>query len=307
MNTLWKGVAHALAADEGELALTWGDGIGDNLLLSAVAHEWKIRTGKKAAIYTKFPELFEENLEVVCYPYLGNLVFPFRSWMTRRIHFPVYAPWDPKEDSSVPPDKHIIAKMCEFVGLRGTVGLRPYFPLSTGEMGSDPGYRNAILIQTSVFSARLPMKNKEWYFPRFQQIVDVLRQDYQFIQIGSVKDPTLRHVTDLRGKTTIRQLARLMRESRLFVGLVGFLMHLARANECPSVIVYGGREHPHQSGYICNENIARYISCSPCWLWNRCDYNRRCMSDIMAHEVIEACRRQLQAHSRPLPVEECLL
>jgi len=307
LNQLLKGVFHAITTDKNNLLITWGDGFGDSLLLSSVAYEWKVRTGKKVAIYTKFPDLYRENPDVIIYPYMQNLIFPFKTRITKDIHFPIYAQWTPENDFSMPPDKHIIAKMCEFVGIHNTIHLRPYFHLSEKEMETNFKYRNLILIQTSVSSARLPMKNKEWYPSRFQEIVNVLCQNYHFIQVGSLQDPPLQNVTDFRGKTSIRQLACLMRQSQLFIGLVGFLMHLARANECPSVIVYGGREHPHQSGYLCNQNIASYISCAPCWLWNRCAYDRKCMADITVQQVLEAAHRQLQSRSKPLEVEKFIL
>ena len=98
---------------------------------------------------------------------------------------------------------------------------------------------------------------------------------------------------DLRGKTSLRQLAAVLHHCRLFVGLVGMPMHMARAVDCPSVIVYGGRERPDQTGYICNENLYRDIPCSPCWLDRRCDFGRVCLDTISAGEVIEAAERML--------------
>ena len=55
------------------------------------------------------------------------------------------------------------------------------------------------------------------------------------------------------------------------------VMHLARAVDCRSVIIYGGREHPSQSGYSANENLYWSGACAPCWLRNDCNYGRICM------------------------------
>src|SRR5262249_13879367 len=98
---------------------------------------------------------------------------------------------------------------------------------------------------------------------------------------------------DLRGKTSLRQLASVLSHCRMLVGLVGMPMHMARAVDCPSVIVYGGRERPDQTGYICNENIYRDIPCSPCWLDRRCDFGRVCLDSIAVRDVIEAAERML--------------
>jgi hypothetical protein len=61
----------------------------------------------------------------------------------------------------------------------------------------------------------------------------------------------------------------------------------------PSVIVFGGREHPTQSGYAGNENLFTAMECSPCWLWNRCPYDRECLARITPANVVEAVDRVL--------------
>jgi ADP-heptose:LPS heptosyltransferase len=86
----------------------------------------------------------------------------------------------------------------------------------------------------------------------------------------------------------------------LFIGLVGFLMHLARAVNTRSVIVYGGRELPSQSGYTCNENITHLLPCSPCWQWNRCAFEHACMTGIQSEAVLAAVRRQLARVGEPM-------
>ena len=86
----------------------------------------------------------------------------------------------------------------------------------------------------------------------FKTLSMLSQEKSSFIQIGSTADPPLQRVRDLRGATGIREAAAILYHARLYVGTVGFLMHLARAVECPSVIVFGGREAPWQSGYVCN-------------------------------------------------------
>lgn len=80
-------------------------------------------------------------------------------------------------------------------------------------------------------------------------------------------------------------------------------MHLARAVECPAVILYGGREAPWQSGYTCNTNLYSPLPCAPCWLWNHCDYDRECMNRITVSDVVQAIRERLARPRNPLPVD----
>ena len=68
-------------------------------------------------------------------------------------------------------------------------------------------------------------------------------------------------------------------------------MHLARAVETRSVIIYGGRLKAWQSGYPCNENIETNPDCSPCWQNNHCDYDRKCLKEISVNDVLEAIER----------------
>jgi ADP-heptose:LPS heptosyltransferase len=144
------------------------------------------------------------------------------------------------------------------------------------------------------------MRNKQWFPDRFQAVIDALQGEFKFVQLGSASDPPLQHVIDLRGKTNIRQSAAIMHQAQLYIGNVGFLMHLARAVECPSVIVYGGREAPWQSGYACNINLYTALPCAPCWRWNTCDFDRKCMSDITAQQVVSGVKELIKRSREPL-------
>jgi len=84
-------------------------------------------------------------------------------------------------------------------------------------------------------------------------------------------------------------------------------MHMARAVECRSVIVYGGREHPSQSGYSANINLHWEGSCSPCWEENACDFARVCMQSITPEAVVAAARSQTELFGQPLPVDRLVI
>lgn len=147
------------------------------------------------------------------------------------------------------------------------------------------------------------MMNKQWYPERFQQVVNALKDRFQFVQLGAAADPLLDHVIDRRGQTGFRETAAILEQCRVFVGNAGFQMHLARAVECRSVIVYGGREAPWQSGYACNVNLYSPVACAPCWRWNTCDHNRMCMDQITAAHVIEAIEQVTTAKPEPLKLD----
>lgn len=100
----------------------------------------------------------------------------------------------------------------------------------------------------------------KWWDPRrYQQVVDHFRGRILFVQVGEKEHyhPKLNGVMDLRGKTDLRQLVRLVYHSRGVLGPVNLLMHLAAAVEVkprmpknrPCVVVAGGREPPHWEAY----------------------------------------------------------
>lgn len=100
---------------------------------------------------------------------------------------------------------------------------------------------------------------KWWDAGRHQEVVDHFRGRIQFVQVGDRGNfhPKLRGAIDLRGKLTVRELARLVYYSQgVLCGVTG-LMHLAVAVERkngpgmprPCVVIAGGREPAHFEAY----------------------------------------------------------
>ena len=310
----WKGAAQGLPAlwtvfrhGVPEMLLLHGPSIGDDLLCTAVLKELRKSGRRSVWMMSAHREIFwgSEDVErvVPINLYLADLV----KRQGGRCFQMEYAPFDQASDRSTPPAMHIIAEMCAQVGVRGEISLRPYFKFRDSELVDSAWAKDCIVMQSSGLAASFPMLNKQWFPERFQAVADALRRTHRIVQIGSSADPPLQGVDDLRGRTTLRQSAAILANARLFVGSVGFPMHLSRAVDCPAVIVYGGREAPWQSGYVCNTNIYTSLECSPCWRWNTCDYGRRCMTDISASAVIDAVHARLDEHRDPLPVETVLL
>ena len=101
---------------------------------------------------------------------------------------------------------------------------------------------------------------KWWESERYQAVVDHFRGKIAFVQVGEKGDhvhPPLKGVIDLRGKTDLRQLIRLVYHSAGAICPVTLVMHLTAAVETkegasknrPCVVVAGGREPPHWEAY----------------------------------------------------------
>ncbi len=213
----------------------------------------------------------------------------------------VYASYEGDRDA--PPPVHIVTEMCRRMGLAGEIEKRPILWLTKREKARAGSCHGAIIVQSSGLAAIYPKRTKEWFPERFQEVVNVLRKKHTVVQIGSKNDFPLNGVVDLRGKTSIRESAAILQQSKLFVGLAGFLMHLARGVDCPSVIVYGGEELPEQTGYTCNVNLTNHPQCSPCWRYE-CPYNMECMANITPTVVLQAVDRLLSLGRRPLAIDK---
>lgn len=121
----------------------------------------------------------------------------------------------------------------------------------------------------------------KWWDPRrTQEVVDAFRGRILFVHVGEAHHyhPPLNGVIDLRGRTDLRQLVRLMYHSQGVLTIVNLLMHLAAAVEVkggrprhrPCVVVAGGREpsqweaYPHHQ-YIHTNGALPCCEHGGCW------------------------------------------
>ena len=142
-----------------------------------------------------------------------------------------------------------------------------------------------------------PDTNRDWFgelrawpFERWQTVIDSLRKQLpgvQVVQLGVANSPILEGVVSLCGLTNFRQAALVQRNSALFIGTEGGLMHAAAAVGTPSVILWGGVTIPDFAGYPQHHKIiCKNVSCAPCGHLGWCDNGHVCMNEISAEEVI---------------------
>ena len=120
---------------------------------------------------------------------------------------------------------------------------------------------------------------KWWDARRYQEVVDHLRGRVQFVQVGDAAHyhPKLHGVIDLRGRTSVRQLIRLVYHAEGVLCGVTSLMHLAAAVPVrtdrhpvrPCVVVAGGRESPHWEAYPGHQFI-HTVGALPCCAGGGC-------------------------------------
>jgi len=274
--------------------LYFGEAPGDDLMATAVLAQWRAVRGTRPWYLTRHPGLFAHNPDVgLVLDYEPELAGALSGLGVPRVRLR-YHTYDAATDRMVgTPRVHVINLMCESAGLPRLAEPAPLFFFADGERPPRaPSPR--LVIQSSVMAARFPILNKEWIPGRLQEVVDALSADAEIVQIGSAGDPPLHGATDLRGRTSMRESAAVLAAAWGFIGLIGFPMHLARAVGTPSVVVFGGREHPTEAGYPGNRNLFTEMHCSPCWFLNHCPYGRECMQRITADAVIAGARDLLK-------------
>ena len=276
------------------------------LLLTIIFKRLFDLTGKKATLISDFGEIFLFNNSVHKVYNKENFWTHLLELLGKNYHEITYRCW-----SQLLPDKkaifntHVIEQFCHQLNLSGWIPLKPEIFFSNEEVNSfSKPSADYIVVQSQASHSNQPQTTKDWSVQSMQEVVDFLGSSFEIIQVGSQKDKRLKGVTDYCGKTTIREAGLLLRKSIMFLGLEGALMHLARAVDCPSVIVWGGRLKPHQIGYPCFENVTVDLECSPCWLPNACPHDLKCMKEISSERVIDACEKILSQEDTELPIDK---
>lgn len=122
----------------------------------------------------------------------------------------------------------------------------------------------------------------------------VLVGDQQDLKVSSVimRDAGC-GVIDLCGKTSLKELAAILKKSSLLITNDSAPMHIAWAVGTPVVAIFGPTDHDKYSPRGVNDIIIRKgLSCSPCHA-ALCVRNNECMKNITSDEVFKAVRNIL--------------
>ncbi len=277
--------------------------LGDDLLCTTVLREARLR-GQPFAMMTARPELFAGNEDPSALLPIDDYYAQALRRLGSRVVQPYYVTSDPGQpDRDRLPTRHILAEMCGLAGLTGQIALRPYLRLTSAERAAGRIGSRTIAIQSTCLTAAIPYPTKEWGPERLAATARLMRPEFSLVQLGLADDPPLPVDLDLRGRTTLREAAAVLAEAQVFVGLEGFLSHLARAVDCPAVVVHGGRSPSGIFSYVANKNFFHRPPCSPCSLRTGCAYDLKCLSAIEPSGVAAAARELAARGPGPLPVD----
>lgn len=147
--------------------------------------------------------------------------------------------------------------------------------------------------------------NKDWPDEYWDTVVNEIGRLGTAIEIGAIPGKAKRgggsHL-DLRGLTSLEQLAAIVSAADLYVGPVSGPMHIAAAVGTPMVVICGGYEHPvGYQGYECLKgrgvqmevSLYSQVACAPCWRTDECPFGRKCLSMIKPAQVMMAVHKLL--------------
>ena len=202
---------------------------GDLVVLSAAVRDLhKQYPGEFLTdVRSTYPQLWESN------PYLASLDEKAKDVEVIECQYPLI-----HQSNQLP--RHFIEAFHEFLAAKLGVPLRPTafkgdIHLSPREKSWTPQVQEivgrAIPYWIIVAGGKKDFTIKWWSQERFQEVVDHFRDKIAFVQVGERCDvhPPLDGVLDMRGKTDLRQLIRLVYHAQGVLCPVTLHMHLAAA------------------------------------------------------------------------------
>lgn len=259
-----------------KLVLKCGLSPGDIVMLTAAVRDLhKTYPGRfLTAVETSVPEIWEHN------PYLSPLDPADPDVKSLDCHYPLidrcnFTPY------------HCLHGFIEFLNdelglqikpteFRGDLHLSPLEKSWASQVHELSGEPTPFWLVSA--GGKYDVTIKWWQASRYQRVIDHFRDRILFVQVGSQghEHPPLNGVVDLRGKTSFRELIRLVYHAQGVLCPITCLMHLAAAVESrdgglrPAVVVAGGREPAHWEQYPGHrflDTVGRLPCCqrSGCW------------------------------------------
>lgn len=254
-------------------------GIGDVVMCTPGLRELKRRNPHcKLRFYSKFSSL------VRGLPYI-DAALPYDDRPTVATYM-VYI-------DAIPPRARIIALLGDKLGLRVTdervdCVIDPMLVARYQQQWEGlPSPRVTVLRRASRWTP-----NKDWSDASWNDLIGRLARQATVVEIGERHGTAsmggLENYVDLRGRTSVDELAAVVAAADLHVGPISGPTHIAAAAGRRSVVIYGGFEDPSCSAYDRNVALYTQMPCAPCWLREPCPYDRKCLSAISVGTVEDA-------------------
>lgn len=265
------------------LDLARSGGLGDVLMCTPIVREIKRRNPDcRVRFFTDYGILVDGLPQF-------DEVLPFSARRWTAFHLEYRAP--------VPVGTHLAQAMASNIGMeiedcRPDCIVRPEAAALVSGRLAAAGGRPIIAMQRI---ASRWTSNKQWPEANWRELARLLRRDAFLVEIGepeatpSPVDADL----DLRGATTLAELAAVVAAADLVIGPDSGPIHIAAGVGTPSITLYGGYLHPSHTRYDGNEPFYTSVHCAPCWLRDPCPYGMPCMTAITPQVVCDAALRRI--------------
>lgn len=256
-------------------------------------------------VRTSCPALWENN------PYLTPLDVKDPSVRSMVCHYPLI-----QQCNTAP--YHFIHGFIEYLNEQRGLRIRPTEFKGDIHLSEEERARPSLVEQTLgharpywivAAGGKYDYTIKWWHRRRWQAVIDHFKDQIFFVQIGEQGHyhPPLKGVLDLRGKTTLRELIRLVYHADGILCPVTLHMHLAAAVPLPPgrtrlrhcVVIAGGREPAHWEQYP-GHQFLHTIGQLECCATGGCWKSRTvALGDGAALDAPEALCRQVMPSGLP--------
>ena len=93
------------------------------------------------------------------------------------------------------------------------------------------------------------MESRIYSFNKYQNIVNALKDKFNFVQIGAPKSRKLDNAVYTNGDLTFRETYEVLSGAMFFISTEGGLVHLANASGTKSFVIYTSYQYPSMTMY----------------------------------------------------------
>lgn len=153
------------------------------------------------------------------------------------------------------------------------------------------GNRKLVFIEPNV-KKRLGYENRDWGFEKWQNVVNELKEFYDFLQITYGSNKPINGSINIHG-LNFRTSVAILSLCDLFIGTEGGMHHAAAATDRQSIVIYGGHISPEITGYDFQKNLYIQNYLSPCGSKELCDHCQDCLKKITTEDLIAEIKKTL--------------
>ncbi len=143
-------------------------------------------------------------------------------------------------------------------------------------------------------------ENKQWPWQHWNSVIIMLnnwiieqKKEYKIIQLGTQGSPLIDNTINMTGRTTFRQLKRILEKSKLIVVNEGGIAHLASSTEIPTIVISNPSLPPQLMAYPEHINIFPEAPAHNCGLKKPCSTCHELLNLITPDFVFEKIKSVL--------------